>query len=75
MNGDLARPLAIAVMMNRSNLLVDLKVFSSPKGLPSVNRTRAERGNRKTQTNETHSTEEDSVSKCNVNLSSITALI
>lgn len=56
MNGDLARPLAIAVMMNPSDLLVDLKMFSSPKGLPSVNRTKTERGERMTQTNETHST-------------------
>lgn len=56
MNGDLARPLAIAVMMNPSDLLVDLKMFSSPKGLPSVNRTKTDRGERMTQTNETHST-------------------
>ena len=32
------------------------EMFSSPKGLPSVNRTKTERGERMTQTNETHST-------------------
>ena len=56
MNGDVARPSAIAAMLNPSDLLVDLKMFSSPKGLPSVNRTKTERGERMTQTNETHST-------------------
>lgn len=52
----LSQALSIAVMMNPSDLLVDLKMFSSPKGLPSVNRTKTERGERMTQTNETHST-------------------